>query len=86
MLTLGVSLWAMSAASGVWDAGGVINKEEAGVCKGELVDGAAAGLQLENITMKVNKAGIKSCCNREGDTRYNIVCRLMVSSLSISAN
>ena len=65
---LGVNFLAMSAGRDVWD-GVDVEGDELGVCRGELVDGAAAGLQLESITIRVIKEGTKSdCLNIEGDT------------------
>ena len=64
---LGVNFLAMSAGRDVWD-GVDVEGAELGVCKGELVDGAAAGLQLESITIRVIRKGTRSnCSNIEGD-------------------
>ena len=58
-MTLGVSFLAMSAGSGVGDDVG-IERSEPGVCKVELVDGIAAGLQLESINIRAIRKRTKS--------------------------
>jgi len=55
---LGVNFLAMSAGRDVW-AGVDVEGDKLGVCKGELVDGAAAGLQLESITVSTARTRTK---------------------------
>ena len=64
MMTLGVSFLVMSVGSGVGDDVG-IDGDEPGVCKGELVDGIAAGLQLVSINISVIRNRTKSNCLKE---------------------
>jgi hypothetical protein len=58
-MILGVNFLAMSAGRDVWD-GVDVEGDELGVCKGELVDGAAEGLQPASTAMRAARESARS--------------------------